>query len=125
MIPDNLSLLAIGVTVLLIVVSLKGIKGQKEDSLEVKYWLSRNSWQGELETGTLQSWRQTSIVNNYDHYYLLAFEADIGGSQGIYKAATVLNASEVSKLRKGLSLTFKYQGVPPKKIAVIDFSFGN
>ena len=29
MIPDNLSLLAIGVTVLLIVVSLKGIKGQK------------------------------------------------------------------------------------------------
>lgn len=112
-------------TVLLIVVSLKGIKGQKEDSLEVKYWLSRNSWQGELETGTLQSWRQTSIVNNYDHYYLLAFEADIGGSQGIYKAATVLNASEVSKLRKGLSLTFKYQGVPPKKIAVIDVSFGN
>ncbi len=111
--------IALGVMLIFIFICLRGLKGQKEGFSEIRNWVARNNWNGELATGKLKEWKQTSTTNNFDHFYIFTIESNLSGEAQTYKAATVLKTSEVIKLKKDMPVMFKYQGVPPKKTAVM------
>ncbi|HBQ7845394.1 TPA: hypothetical protein L8R78_005151 [Klebsiella aerogenes] len=103
-----------------IFICLRGLKGQKEDFSEIRNWVARDNWNGELAIGKLKEWKQTSTTNNFDHFYIFTIESNLSGEVQAYKAETVLKTSEVIKLKKDMPVMFKYQGVPPKKTAVMN-----
>lgn len=111
--------IALGVMLVFIFICLKGLKGQKADITEIKYWLSRDSWQGEVTTGTLREWKQTTTTHNFDPFFIVTFDANLEGGVKQYKAAAVLKVSEIPQLKKGNPVVIKYQGIPPKKMAVL------
>ena len=113
------NLIALGVILVFIFICLKGLKGQKEDVTEIRYWLSKDKWQGEVTTATLREWKQTSTTHNFDYFFIVTFDANLEGGVKQYKAAATLKVSEISQLKKGMPIVIKYQGVPPKKIAVL------
>ncbi|HBY9523154.1 TPA: hypothetical protein MJA18_000618 [Klebsiella aerogenes] len=103
--------------------SLRNLKGQGGDLTEIKNWLSRERWPGEIKNASLVSWRQTNATNNFDYYFVFTFEANIEGTTKQYNAAAVVRASEIPKLKPGLQLTIKHEGVPPKRMAVMDVDY--
>ncbi len=115
-------MIGIAVTLLIVFVSLRGLKGQKEDFQEIRDWLTKDKWQGELTTVSLKSWRQTSTTNNFDYYFIMTFEATIGGKTSDHKAAAVVKVSDVPKLKKGIPSLVKYQNKASGKMAVVELS---
>ncbi|CAE1151612.1 hypothetical protein ACWA06_15925 [Serratia rhizosphaerae] len=111
------------VAIIIVFVSFKGIKVNKEGQEEIKNWSSQNLWNGDVASAKLVSWKQLQAKHNIDYFYSFTFECDLDGGTKKYNAAAVVKVSEASKLKKGLNLTIKYQGVPPKKIAVIGIDF--
>ncbi|MDU9353321.1 hypothetical protein PGS10_01550 [Klebsiella sp. 141153] len=103
--------------------SLCGLKGQGGDLTELKNWLSRERWPGEIKNVSLVSWRRTNATNNFDYYFAFTFYTNIEGTTKQYNAAAVVRASEIPKLKPGLQLTIKHEGVPPKRMAVIDVNY--
>ena len=116
---EHSNLIALSVMLFFIFVCLRGLKGQKTDVMEIKYWLSRDKWQGEVTTATLREWKQTSTMHNFNHFFIVTFDANLEGGVKQYKAAAALKVSEIPQLKKGMPIVIKYQGVPPKKIAVL------
>ncbi|TDT59278.1 hypothetical protein [Kosakonia oryzendophytica] len=102
--------------------SVRGIKDKGETFTLLKNWaaISHPQKKGEMAIGTLISWKQTSTMNNFDYYFIFTFEAEIEGKKKTYNAAAVVKVADISKLKKGLPMTFKYTGNPPDKLAVID-----
>ncbi|AYH05902.1 hypothetical protein F6Q07_21495 [Pectobacterium parmentieri] len=124
-ISEYIAVLLVTFALITIFASFKGLKGQKEDSIQIQQWLTRESWKGEVAQGKLKTWKQITTTNNYNHYYILTFESSFNGMPENYSAAIVLNVTEVVKLKKDFPLVVKYQGVPPKKIAVLSVEFDN
>lgn len=120
---DYISLSMFVIVLLYVYVSFKGIKINKNESSEIKDWSSRDLWKGSVSTARLISWKQLQATHNIDYFYSFTVESELDGSLKQYSAAGVVKASEVGKLRKGLVVTIKHQGVPPKKIAVIGVDF--
>ncbi|WP_332108035.1 hypothetical protein [Serratia rubidaea] len=120
---DYISLSMFVIVLLYVYFSFKGIKINKNESREIKDWSSRNLWKGSISTARLISWKQLQATHNIDYFYSFTVESELGGSLKQYSAAGVVKASEVGKLRKGLVVTIKRQGIPPKKIAVIGVDF--
>lgn len=120
---DYISLSMFVIVLLYVYVSFKGIKINKNESSEIKDWSSRDLWKGSVTTARLISWQQLQATHNIDYFYSFTVESELDGSLKQYSAAGVVKASEVGKLRKGLVVTIKHQGVPPKKIAVIGVDF--
>ncbi|MGW1444226.1 hypothetical protein ACWA06_15935 [Serratia rhizosphaerae] len=107
----------------LVFISIRGLRGQKDDIKEIKNWIGRDLWKGSISTGRLISWKQLQATHNIDYFYSFTVESELDGSLKQYSAAGVVKASEAGKLRKGLVVTIKHQGVPPKKMAVIGIDF--
>ncbi|AFI90504.1 hypothetical protein EXT68_15625 [Pectobacterium parmentieri] len=124
-ISEYIAVLLVTFALITIFASFKGLKGQKEDSIQIQQWLTRESWKGEVAQGKLKTWKQTTTTNNYNHYYILTFEFSFGGTPRNYSAVIVLNASEVIKLKKGVPLKIKHQEIPPENIAVLSVEFDN
>ena len=122
-ISEHPFIFAWSVILVLVFISVKGLKGQKDDIKEIKNWSSRDLWKGELTTASLLSWKQTKATHNFDYFYILTFKANIFDRAQTYSAAGVVKASEISKLKSGLKLTVKYKGKPPTKMAVVDIDF--
>ncbi|PWD56593.1 hypothetical protein [Pectobacterium parmentieri] len=124
-ISEYIAVLLVTFALITMFASFKGLKGQKEDSIQIQQWLTRESWKGEVAQGKLKTWKQTTTTNNYNHYYILTFESSFSGMPENYSAAIVLNTSEVIKLKKGVPLKIKHQGIPPENIAVLSVEFDN
>ncbi|MDC6108671.1 hypothetical protein [Serratia rubidaea] len=120
---DYISLSMFVIVLLYVYFSFKGIKINKNESSEIKEWSSRDLWKGSVTTARLISWQQLQATHNIDYFYSFTVESELDGSLKQYSAAGVVKASEVGKLRKGLVVIIKHQGVPPKKIAVIGVDF--
>lgn len=120
---DYISLSMFVIVLLYVYFSFKGIKINKNESSEIKDWSSRDLWKGSVTTARLISWQQLQATHNIDYFYSFTVESELDGSLKQYSAAGVVKASEVGKLREGLVVTIKHQGVPPKKIAVIGVDF--
>ncbi|HGM6861995.1 TPA: hypothetical protein ACKQDZ_003352 [Serratia rubidaea] len=120
---DYVSIAMCVIVLLIVFVSFKGVKVNKEGREEIKNWSSQNLWNGDVASAKLVSWKQLQAKHNIDYFYSFTFECDLDGSSKAYNAAAVVKVSEASKLKKGLNLTIKYQGIPPRKIAVIDVDF--
>lgn len=120
---DYISLSMFVIVLLYVYFSFKGIKINKNESSEIKDWSSRDLWKGSVTTARLISWQQLQATHNIDYFYSFTVESELDGSLKQYSAAGVVKASEVGKLRKGLVVIIKHQGVPPKKIAVIGVDF--
>ncbi|AVJ19861.1 MULTISPECIES: hypothetical protein [Serratia] len=116
-------LAALALTFFMIFGSLRGLKGQGGDFTEIKNWLSRDRWKGDIKDASLVSWRQTNATNNFDYYFIFTFDANLDGEDKQYSAAAVVRASEIPKLKKGLPIIIKYDGNPPKKIAVMSVDY--
>ncbi|WP_203067048.1 hypothetical protein [Serratia sp. Tan611] len=115
---------SLALTFFMIIGGLRGLKGQGDDLIKIKYWLSKERWKGEIKEALLVSWRQTNATNNFDYYFVFVFEISVGGKNKQYSAAAVVRVSEVSKLKAGLPIIIKYDGVPPEKIAVMSVDYG-
>ncbi|WP_234008604.1 hypothetical protein [Serratia sp. MYb239] len=120
---DYISLSMFVIVLLYVYFSFKGIKINKKESSEIKDWSSRDLWKGSVTTARLISWKQLQATHNIDYFYSFTVESELDGSLKQYSAAGVVKASEAGKLRKGLVVTIKHQGVPPKKMAVIGIDF--
>ncbi|MEB6338034.1 hypothetical protein [Serratia rhizosphaerae] len=120
---DYISLSMFVIVLLHVYFSFKGIKINKNESSEIKDWSSRDLWKGSVTTARLISWKQLQATHNIDYFYSFTVESELDGSLKQYSAAGVVKASEAGKLRKGLVVTIKHQGVPPKKMAVIGIDF--
>ncbi|MDK1706476.1 Uncharacterised protein [Serratia rubidaea] len=114
---------ALALTFLMIFGTLRGLKGQGDDLTKIKHWLSKDRWKGEIKEALLVSWRQTNATNNLDYYFVFTFEMNIDGENKQYSAASVVRVSEVPKLKPGLPIIIKYDGVPPEKIAVMSVDY--
>jgi hypothetical protein len=102
------------------IVSLKGIKGNRRNFDLIKNWSSKDQWQGKTATAKLINWKQTQAMHNFDYFYTFVVSCNLDGREKIYNAAGVVKISQAALLKKGKNVTIKYQGVPPKKIAVIE-----
>ncbi|WP_312689289.1 hypothetical protein [Kosakonia sp.] len=104
------------------IISVRGIKDKGETFTLLKNWaaISHPQKKGEMAIGTLLNWKQTSTMNNFDYYFIFTFEAEIEGKKKTYDAAAVVKVADISKLKQGLPVTFKYTGNPPDKLAVLD-----
>lgn len=122
-IQECIDIFLVGVVLIIIFCSFRGIKVNKDESREIKDWSSRDLWKGSISTARLISWKQLQATHNIDYFYSFTVESELDGSLKQYSAAGVVKASEVGKLRKGLVVIIKHQGVPPKKIAVIGVDF--
>jgi hypothetical protein len=121
MMSQYLSVIAWVVVLLIVVIAVKGVRGNGDEFKLIKDWSSKNSWAGTLTAATLISWEQTKAMNNFDYFYVLTFKIDALGGQGKYRAAGVVKVAQASLLKKGMKLTVKYHGIPPTKIAVESF----
>lgn len=99
------------------------IKKHNNDLTAITNWLNRERWEGGVKKASLISWRQTDATNNLDCYFIFTFNADLDGKIKQYSAATVVRLAEVEKLREGLSVTVKYDQIPPQKMAVISVDY--
>lgn len=88
---------SLALTFFMIIGGLRGLKGQGDDLIKIKYWLSKERWKGEIKEALLVSWRQTNATNNFDYYFVFVFEISVGGENKQYSAAAVVRVSEVSK----------------------------
>ncbi|AHG20860.1 hypothetical protein Z042_15550 [Chania multitudinisentens RB-25] len=105
--------------VLIVIVAFKGIKVNKGDFRLIKDWSNKDQWQGQMMTAKLISWKQARAMHNFDYFYTFVISCDLEGREKTYNAAGVVKISQAALLKKGQSVTIKYQGVPPKKIAII------
>lgn len=122
-IQEFIDIFLVGVVLIIIFCSFRGIKVNKDESREIKDWSSRDLWKGSVSTARLISWKQLQATHNIDYFYSFTVESELDGNLKQYSAAGVVKASEAGKLRKGLVVTIKHQGVPPKKIAVVGVDF--
>ncbi|MHC5178145.1 hypothetical protein [Serratia rhizosphaerae] len=111
------------VAIIIVFVSFKGVKVNKEGREEIKNWSSQSLWKGDVTSAKLVSWKQLQATHNIDYFYSFTVESELDGSLKQYSAAGVVKVSEAGKLRKGQVVTIKHQGVPPKKMAVIGIDF--
>lgn len=116
---EHSTVIGIGIVLLIVFVNLKGLKQPKNDYRLIKFCATQNSWAGNLQEAELLSWKQTKSTHKYD-YYIFSISLDINGSHKKVEAAAVVKVSEVPRLKKGLKVIVKYQGVNPNKIAVVD-----
>lgn len=122
-ISEYLDLVLLVVAILIVFVSFKGVKINRDDKHEIKNWTSQSLWKGNITSAKLISWKQLQATHNIDYFYSFTFESDIEGSPKQYSAAGVVKVSEAGGLKKGLNLKIKYQDIPPKKIAVVGIDF--
>ncbi|WBF45532.1 hypothetical protein [Serratia rubidaea] len=123
LISEHPFIFAWSVIFILVFISIRGLRGQKDNIKEIKNWIGRDLWKGSVTTARLISWQQLQATHNIDYFYSFTVESELDGSLKQYSAAGVVKASEVGKLREGLVVIIKHQGVPPKKIAVIGVDF--
>ncbi|KFK97920.1 hypothetical protein IV04_02395 [Serratia sp. Ag1] len=102
------------------IITIRGIKGNRGEFGLVKDWSSRNLWEGKVANAKLISWKQMQAMHNFDYFYIFVVDCDLDGVKKTYNAAGVVKISQAALLKKGQSVTVKYQGIPPKKIAVIE-----
>ncbi|BFO12670.1 hypothetical protein GGER_51800 [Serratia rubidaea] len=114
-ISEHPFIFAWSVIFILVFISIRGLRGQKDDIKEIKNWIGRDLWKGSVTTARLISWKQLQATHNIDYFYSFTVESELDGSLKQYSAAGVVKASEVGKLRKGLVVTIKHQGVPLRK----------
>ncbi|WP_380180334.1 hypothetical protein [Kalamiella sp. sgz302252] len=105
--------------ILIIFISLRGLKDQKEDIGLVRDWKKRNEWPGEICQARLTAWRQTKIRYGLNYLFVLTFEYKMKE----YNAITDIKPINMSRLKKNMEVMVKFDAFPPSRIAVIDIDF--
>ncbi|KEY59009.1 hypothetical protein [Serratia sp. DD3] len=74
---------------------------------EVRAWLKKNSWKGDIHKHRLESWQQTDITYGNDFFYDLYFYANYGQGNKLYSAKALIRPGEMHMIQRGMIIYIK------------------
>lgn len=122
LIAKNLTLFSWSILAIFIYLFIKGLREPTGDAKLIQYRATLRDWYGPEKEGVLETWAPLKSTPKGE-YFLFHFIIVIDRKTQKKKAATLINASDIERLKPGLKLRIKYQGLLTKKIAVDDIVF--
>ncbi|WP_436874800.1 hypothetical protein [Kosakonia sacchari] len=122
LIAKNLTLFSWSIMAIFIYLFIKGLREPTDDAKLIQYRATLRDWYGPEKEGVLEIWASLKSTPKGD-YFLFHFIIVIDRKTQKKKAAALINASDIERLKSGLKLRIKYQGLLTKKIAVADIVF--
>ncbi|WP_173632867.1 hypothetical protein [Paramixta manurensis] len=96
-------------------------RDQNKQLSDVKVWLKKDKWAGDILSTQLDSWQQTNTRYGNDFFYDFCFYADLEGVNKLYSAKALVRLSEVHLSRPGLIIYVKHGA--KGKMAVISINY--
>ncbi|AGN83784.1 hypothetical protein [Enterobacter sp. R4-368] len=122
LIAKNLTLFSWYILAIFIYLFIKGLREPTGDAKLIQYRATLRDWYGPEKEGVLETWAPLKSTPKGE-YFLFHFIIVIDRKTQKKKAAALINASDIERLKPGLKLRIKYQGLLTKKIAVADIVF--
>lgn len=122
LIAKNLTLFSWSIMAIFIYLFIKGLREPTGDAKLIQYLATLRDWYGLEKEGVLETWAPLKSTPKGE-YFLFHFIIVIDRKRQKKKAAALINASDIERLKPGLKLRIKYQGLLTKKIAVADIVF--
>ncbi|MCL6745329.1 hypothetical protein [Kosakonia sp. R1.Fl] len=122
LIAKNLTLFSWSILAVFIYLFIKGLREPTGDAKLIQYRATLRDWYGPEKEGVLETWAPLKSTPKGE-YFLFHFIIVIDRQTQKKKAAALINASDIERLKPGLKLRIKYQGLLTKKIAVADIVF--
>lgn len=122
LIAKNLTLFSWSIMAIFIYLFIKGLREPTGDAKLIQYLATLRDWYGPEKEGVLETWAPLKSTPKGE-YFLFHFIIVIDRKRQKKKAAALINASDIERLKPGLKLRIKYQGLLTKKIAVADIVF--
>lgn len=122
LIAKKLTLFSWSIMAIFIYLFIKGLREPTGDAKLIQYLATLRDWYGPEKEGVLETWAPLKSTPKGE-YFLFHFIIVIVRQTQKKKAAALINASDIERLKPGLKLRIKYQGLLTKKIAVADIVF--
>lgn len=122
LIAKKLKLFSWSILAIFIYLFIKGLREPIGDAKLIQYRATLRDWYGLEKEGVLEIWVPLKSTPKGE-YFLFHFIIVIDRKTQKKKAAALINASDIERLKSGLKLRIKYQGLLTKKIAVADIVF--
>lgn len=122
LIAKKLTLFSWSIMAIFIYLFIKGLREPTDDAKLIQYRATLRDWYGSEKEGVLETWAPLKSTPKGE-YFLFHFIIVIDRKTQKKKAAALINASDIERLKSGLKLLIKYQGLLTKKIAVADIVF--
>lgn len=122
LIAKKLTLFSWSIMAIFIYLFIKGLREPTDDAKLIQYRATLRDWYGPEKEGVLEIWASLKSTPKGE-YFLFHFIIVIDRKTQKKKAAALINASDIERLKSGLKLRIKYQGLLTKKIAVADIVF--
>ncbi|QHM94567.1 hypothetical protein [Kosakonia sacchari] len=122
LIAKNLTLFSWSIMAIFIYLFIKGLREPTDDAKLIQYRATLRDWYGPEKEGVLETWAPLKSTPKGE-YFLFHFIIVIDRKTQKKKAAALINASDIERLKQGLKLRIKYQGLLTKKIAIADIVF--
>ncbi|NUL36279.1 hypothetical protein [Kosakonia sacchari] len=110
------------VLALFLYLTVKGLREPTGNAKLIKDCATQRGWYGPEKEGVLETWEPLKSTRKGE-YFLFHFIIVIDRKAQKKKAAAFINANDIARLKPGLKLRIKYQGLLTKKIAVADIIF--
>lgn len=122
LIAKNLTLFSWSILAIFIYLFIKGLREPTGDAKLIQDRATLRHWYGPEKEGVLEAWEPLKSTRKGE-YFLFHFIIVIDRKAQKKKAAAFINANDIARLKPGLKLRIKYQGLLTKKIAVADIIF--
>lgn len=122
LIAKKLTLFSWSILAIFIYLFIKGLREPTGDAKLIQYRATLRDWYGPEKEDVLEIWAPLKSTPKCE-YFLFHFIIVIDRKTQKKKAAALINASDIERLKSGLKLLIKYQGLLTKKIAVADIVF--
>ncbi|MDN2486488.1 hypothetical protein MML63_12715 [Kosakonia sacchari] len=122
LIAKNLTLFSWSILAIFIYLFIKGLREPTGDAKLIQDRATLRHWYGPEKEGVLETWEPLKSTRKGE-YFLFHFIIVIDRKAQKKKAAAFINANDIARLKPGLKLRIKYQGLLTKKIAVADIIF--
>ncbi|QOV62204.1 hypothetical protein [Kosakonia pseudosacchari] len=122
LIAKNLTLFTWSILAIFIYLLTKGLREPTGDAKLIQDRATLRDWYGPEKEGVLETWEPLKSTREGE-YFLFHFIIVIDRKAQKKKAAAFINANDIARLKPGLKLRIKYQGLLTKKIAVADIIF--
>ncbi|WBU51260.1 hypothetical protein PF050_10215 [Kosakonia pseudosacchari] len=122
LIAKNLTLFSWSILAIFIYLFIKGLREPTGDAKLIQDRATLRDWYGPEKEGGLETWEPLKSTRKGE-YFLFHFIIVIDRKAQKKKAAAFINANDTARLKPGLKLRIKYQGLLTKKIAVADIIF--
>ncbi|MEQ4451883.1 hypothetical protein ACFX4S_09375 [Kosakonia sp. YIM B13605] len=110
------------VLALFLYLTVKGLREPTGNAKLIKDCATQCDWYGPEKEAVLESWSPLKTTRKGE-YFIFHFTIVIDRQTQHKKAAALVKTKEIDRLKQGLKLRVKYQGLAAKRIAVAGMIF--